>query len=211
MFNDHNIFSNNIHDAAQKLRQIQEAQLYSANQMIAKGRPMPHARMRREDTRALSQIIDATKGLSSEQMKAQYNVTPEDIEAFTRVHADIVGEGPGIKLMPIPGSLGVRDAEQKAYEADVNFAKVFGGTHPEEGRAMAPHLRRTLAWLSTRPHRKDMTPNAFADLNADGKVSAGEVASAQKQKQLTGSASEDIEKLRHIQSIQHQPTFSANK
>lgn len=190
MFNDHNIFSNNIHDAAQKLRQIQEAQLYSANQMIAKGRPIAASRLRRQDTRELSNIIDATRGLSTEDMKRMYDVTPEDIEAFTRVHADIVGKGPGKKLMPIPGSPAVRDAEQKAYEADVNFAKVFGGTHPEEGRAMAPHLRRTLAWLSTRPHRKDMTPNVFDDLNADGKVSAREVESAQQENQFTGKIEE---------------------
>ena len=189
MFNDHLIFSNNIHDAANKLRQIQEAQLYSANQMIGI-RPIAASRLRRQDTRELSNIIDATRGLSTEDMKRMYNVTPEDIEAFTRVHADIVGEGPGKKLMPVPGSPAVRDAEQKAYEADVNFAKVFGGTHPEEGRAMAPHLRRTLAWLSTRPHRKDMTPNTFDGPDADNQGSTSEVISAQQQNQFSGNIQE---------------------
>ena len=186
MFNDHNIFSNNIHDAASKLRQIQEAQLYSANQMIAKGRPIAHSRIRRKDTRALANIIDATRGLSPEQMSTQYGVSPEDIEAFTRVHADIVGEGPYKKLMPVPGSPSVREAEQKAYEADVKFAGVFGGTHPEEGRAMAPHLRRTIAYLNTLPHR-DTTPDAFdSALDADNKGSTDEVISAQRQNQMTG-------------------------
>lgn len=194
MFNDHNIFSNNIYDAANKLRQIQEAQLYSANQMIGI-RPIAASRLRRQDTRELSNIIDATRGLSTEDMKRMYNVTPEDIEAFTRVHADIVGEGPGKKLNPVLGSLAQRAADKASYEADIKYAGSFGRTHPEEGNAMAPHLRRTLAWLSTRPHRKDMTPNVFDDLNADGKVSAREVVSAQQENQFTGKIEEQQNKF----------------
>lgn len=37
MFNDHNIFSNNIHDAANRLRQIQEANVRSASDLMALG------------------------------------------------------------------------------------------------------------------------------------------------------------------------------
>jgi hypothetical protein len=125
MFNDHNIFSNNIYDAAAKMRQIQEAEIYSPSQMTGKRGSLAGIKRERLASKLLSKLGE-TKDKSEK-------------ESITRVLADMMKFD-----NPSPGSEKVAKASAQAKESSKAYEHVYGTSFPEEGHADISDLRAAL-------------------------------------------------------------------
>lgn len=148
MFNDHLLLSNNITDAAHQLKNIQlqkfqeeeykklceqlqqqinqlenlinEAEIYSPQQMLARGRS-PQAAAKR------AALLQKLKGIKA----------PND--SIKRVVADIEDSD-----MPSPGSPRIEAARQSARAAQSRFRGVYGTEFPEEGMAGPEDMKSAL-------------------------------------------------------------------
>ena len=128
------------------IQYLQEAEIYSPEQMIARGRS-PEAAARRA---ALLKNIEGS-----------------DDPALIRVAADIKDTG-----MPSPGSEKVEAARAANRAAKEKYKGVYGTDFPEEGMADISDMRKAIA----AGKKVDMTPDASdSPLDSDTTGSAAEV------------------------------------
>lgn len=139
------------------IQYLQEAEIYSSEQMLARGRS-PEAAAKRA---AFLKRIEGSKD-----------------PALVRVAADIKDTG-----MPSPGSEKVEAARAANRAAKEKYKGVYGTDFPEEGMADISDMRKAIA----AGKNVDMTPDNFDGPDMGDEGSSEEVESAQQQNQFTGS------------------------
>jgi len=190
MFNDHNIFSNNIYDAAAKLRQIQEANVRSPEQstdLVLKDYQAKKDEFIKQHGRypEMEEINAMLKSGQTGRYVSSAAFRRNMVKNATSMLGDIAQSGDQETVRQIGqvlhGMTDVRDpsdklAHKKTAAPSIPVAAYRKMIQIAKGKYQVPWQEEPTA----------MSPDAFDGPDADDKGSTSEVVDAQQQNQYTG-------------------------